>query len=76
VKNLLVVEDNDVERNSVVELIGNGDVATTAVARGRRRWRARRTPFDCMVLDLGLSDMSGFELLERCAPARRCRRFR
>ena len=34
VKNLLVVEDNDVERKSIVELIGNGDVKTTAVATG------------------------------------------
>ena len=34
VKTLLVVEDNDVERQSIVELIGNGDVKTTAVATG------------------------------------------
>jgi HAMP domain-containing protein/CheY-like chemotaxis protein/signal transduction histidine kinase len=66
VKNLLVVEDNDVERNSIVELIGNGDVHTTAVATGEEALAAlARTPFDCMVLDLGLSDMTGFELLEK-----------
>ena len=34
VKNLLIVEDDDVERESIVELIGNGDVKTTAVATG------------------------------------------
>ena len=33
-RNLLIVEDNDVERQSIVELIGNGDVKTTAVATG------------------------------------------
>ena len=66
VKNLLVVEDNDVERNSIVELIGNGDVKTTAVATGHEALAAlEQTSFDCMVLDLGLSDMSGFDLLER-----------
>jgi CheY-like chemotaxis protein len=66
VKTLLVVEDNDVERNSIVELIGNGDVQTTAVATGEEALAAlERTPFDCMVLDLGLSDMSGFDLLEK-----------
>jgi CheY-like chemotaxis protein len=66
VKNLLVVEDNDIERNSIVELIGNGDVQTTAVATGTEALAAlERMPFDCMVLDLGLSDMTGFELLEK-----------
>ena len=34
VKNLLLVEDNEVQRNSILELIGNGDVKTTAVANG------------------------------------------
>ncbi|CAN5728527.1 HAMP domain-containing protein [soil metagenome] len=66
VKNLLVVEDDDVERQSIVELIGNGDVKTTAVATGEEALAAMSAqPFDCLVLDLGLSDMTGFELLER-----------
>jgi HAMP domain-containing protein/signal transduction histidine kinase/DNA-binding response OmpR family regulator len=65
VKNLLIVEDNDVERNSIVELIGNGDVHTTAVATGADALAAMEAqPFDCVVLDLGLSDISGFSLLE------------
>ncbi len=66
VKNLLVVEDNDVERQSIVELIGNGDVKTTAVATGAEALAALESQmFDCLVLDLGLSDMSGFDLLEK-----------
>jgi HAMP domain-containing protein/CheY-like chemotaxis protein/signal transduction histidine kinase len=66
VKSLLVVEDDDVERQSIVELIGNGDVRTTAVATGAAALEAMEAqPFDCLVLDLGLKDMSGFELLER-----------
>ena len=51
---------------SVVELIGNGDVRTTAVGTGKealRRLREQR--FDCMVLDLKLPDMTGFELIEQ-----------
>src|SRR5437870_3165987 len=65
VKNLLVVEDDDVERSSIVELIGNDDVHVTAVATGEEALDAiEQKPYDCMVLDLGLSDMSGFELLE------------
>jgi HAMP domain-containing protein/CheY-like chemotaxis protein/signal transduction histidine kinase len=66
VRNLLVVEDDDLERKSIVELIGNGDVKTTAVATGADALAALESQnFDCLVLDLGLSDMTGFELLER-----------
>ncbi len=66
VRTLLVVEDNDLERQSIVELIGNGDVKTTAVATGAEALEALASQaFDCLVLDLGLSDMSGFDLLER-----------
>ncbi len=66
VKNLLVVEDDDTQRQSIVELIGNGDVATTAVSTGAEALAAIGSQhYDCMVLDLGLPDMSGFELIEQ-----------
>jgi CheY-like chemotaxis protein len=66
VRKLLVVEDDDVQRMSVVELIGNGDVKTTAVATGQEALDILKDErFDCMVLDLRLPDMSGFELIEK-----------
>ncbi|HEX8561071.1 MAG TPA: response regulator, partial [Pyrinomonadaceae bacterium] len=66
VKRLLVVEDDDAQRMSIVELIGNGDVVTTAVASGEEALAALAAEqFDCMVLDLKLPDMTGFELIER-----------
>jgi hypothetical protein len=66
VRRLLVVEDDDVQRMSIVELIGNGDVKTTAVATGAEAIAAlREETFDCMVLDLKLPDMSGFDLIEQ-----------
>jgi CheY-like chemotaxis protein/signal transduction histidine kinase/HAMP domain-containing protein len=66
VRKLLVVEDDDVQRMSVVELIGNGDVKTTAVATGEEALSILKDErFDCMVLDLKLPDMSGFELIEK-----------
>ncbi|MBW4434112.1 MAG: response regulator [Pelatocladus maniniholoensis HA4357-MV3] len=66
VKNLLIVEDNENQRKSLVALIGNGDVATTAVSTGSEALSAiANEQFDCVVLDLGLPDMSGFELIEQ-----------
>ncbi|MBE9127034.1 MULTISPECIES: response regulator [unclassified Coleofasciculus] len=66
VKNLLVVEDDEVQRQSIVELIGNGDVQTTAVGTGAEVLSALQAGhFDCLVLDLGLPDMTGIELIEQ-----------
>ncbi|HJR43987.1 MAG TPA: HAMP domain-containing protein, partial [Actinomycetota bacterium] len=67
VKNLIVVEDNDVERNAIVELIGTGDdVSITAVASSEEALAEMESKhFDCMVLDLKLPDMTGFDLLEK-----------
>jgi CheY-like chemotaxis protein len=65
-RKLLVVEDDDVQRMSVVELIGNGDVNTTAVATGAEALsKLQQEDFDCVVLDLKLPDMTGFELIEK-----------
>jgi len=66
VRRLLVVEDDDTQRMSIVELIGNGDVTTTAVATGGEALDALQAEaFDCMVVDLKLPDMTGFELIEK-----------
>ena len=66
VRKLLVVEDDEAQRMSIVELIGNGDVITTAVETGEEALTAlREEPFDCMVLDLKLPDMTGFDLIEK-----------
>jgi len=67
-KNLLVVEDNEAQRQSIVELIAHDDVDITAVASAEEaRAKLQEKHFDCMVLDLGLTNdgMSGFDLLEK-----------
>jgi HAMP domain-containing protein/CheY-like chemotaxis protein/signal transduction histidine kinase len=65
-KRLLVVEDDARERNSIVELIREADVEIIAADSGEQALQRLSTEtFDCMVLDLRLPDMSGFELLER-----------
>ncbi|HTA64674.1 MAG TPA: response regulator, partial [Xanthomonadaceae bacterium] len=65
-KRLLVVEDDDAERMSIVELIRHEDVQIETAATGAEALDAlSERAFDCVVLDLRLPDMSGFELLEK-----------
>jgi CheY-like chemotaxis protein/HAMP domain-containing protein len=65
-KRLLVVEDNAIERQSIIELLGYEDIEMEAVATGGEALQAMLDKrFDCVVLDLRLPDMSGFELLEK-----------
>jgi CheY-like chemotaxis protein len=66
VKDLLVVEDDEAERKSIIDLVGNTDVQIVAVGTGEEALAELRSHhFDCMVIDLGLPDMTGFEVLER-----------
>ncbi|HEX6272672.1 MAG TPA: HAMP domain-containing protein, partial [Polyangiaceae bacterium] len=65
-KRLLVVEDNDVERESIVALLKHDDVEIEDAATGAEALEKLRTRrFDCCVVDLRLPDMGEFELLER-----------
>jgi CheY-like chemotaxis protein len=64
VKKVLVVEDNEVTRRLIAELVGNGTVKTVAASTGSEaRTLLRKDDFDCIILDLGLPDMSGMDLL-------------
>jgi CheY-like chemotaxis protein/HAMP domain-containing protein len=66
VRNLLVVEDDEAQRMSIVALIDDEDVDITAVATAEEALAAlEERRYDCVVLDLGLAGMSGFSLLER-----------
>jgi CheY-like chemotaxis protein len=66
VKRLLVVEDDEQQRKSMIELISHEDVEITAVASATEALeQLKATHFDCMVVDLGLAGgTDGFELLE------------
>jgi CheY-like chemotaxis protein/signal transduction histidine kinase len=67
-KRLLVVEDNPAEQMSISELLGHDDVEIETAGTGRGALdMLRRQPADCVVLDLRLPDMSGFEVLEELA---------
>jgi len=66
IRQLLVIEDDPGEQASIGELIAHDDVEISTAGSGAQALSllaAQR--FDCIVLDLRLPDMSGFELLER-----------
>jgi len=65
-KRLLIVEDNPAEQLSIRELLGYDDIDVVVTATGNEALEAvQRESFDCVVLDLRLPDMSGFDVLER-----------
>jgi CheY-like chemotaxis protein len=65
-RRLLVVEDNDIERQGIVELLFHDDIEVAAVATGTEALQALRDhPVECCVIDLRLPDMTGFELLDK-----------
>ena len=66
VKKLLIVEDDRAEAKSMEELLGARHVAITVAETGHEAIGLLSAgQFDCIVLDLGLADMSGFEVLEK-----------
>ncbi len=64
-KRLLVIEDNDIERDSIVELLHYHDIETVCAGSGKEAMQVLLDrPCDCVVLDLRLPDMTGFDLLD------------
>ncbi|VVQ29927.1 Sensor histidine kinase RcsC [Pseudomonas fluorescens] len=66
VKRVLLVEDDDLQRDSIARLIGDDDIEITAVGLAQDALDLLRTTiFDCMIIDLKLPDMLGNDLLKR-----------
>jgi CheY-like chemotaxis protein/signal transduction histidine kinase/CHASE3 domain sensor protein len=62
---VLVVEDDDVQRDAVRRLLTSHDVETVAAGTAAECLELlKQQTFDCMVLDLSLPDASGHSLLE------------
>jgi HAMP domain-containing protein/signal transduction histidine kinase/CheY-like chemotaxis protein len=65
IKSLLVIEDNEIERRNILDSIGHDDVRVTPAASGAEGLAALKSQrFDCVVLDLGLPDMPGLDVIE------------
>ncbi|GEL72169.1 response regulator [Myxococcus virescens] len=68
VRRVLVVEDDARQRESIQHLLESDEVGIVGVATaGQALEKLRERTFDCMVMDLNLPDLSGYELLEQMA---------
>jgi HAMP domain-containing protein/signal transduction histidine kinase/DNA-binding response OmpR family regulator len=73
-KHLLLIEDNPAEQLGLAALLGHDDIEMITVDTGGRALEVlRSTNIDCVVLDLKLPDISGFEVLERIGNDERLR---
>jgi CheY-like chemotaxis protein/CHASE3 domain sensor protein len=73
IKRVLLVEDDERQRDSVTQLIQDDDVEIAAVGTASEALKLLKNEiFDCMVIDLKLPDMQGGELLERMSQEELC----
>ena len=64
-RRVLIVEDDEVQRDSVARLLKSNDTETIAVGTAAECLELLKVQtFDCMVLDLTLPDATGYSLLE------------
>ena len=65
-KHVLVVEDDDVQRMHITDLITDEYVKVDAVETAMEALdKLASKTYDCMIMDLSLPDLSGYELLSR-----------
>jgi len=68
VRRVLVVEDDDRQRESIAQLLGADDVQIVGVSTvSQALEKLRSTTFDCVVTDLSLPDATGDDLIEKMA---------
>ena len=66
IKKLLIIEDSENSRKAIKVLIGSGDVKCYEAATGKEALELfEHNHIDCIILDIGLPDMTGFELIQK-----------
>ncbi|MDO8316860.1 MAG: response regulator [Flavobacterium sp.] len=66
IKNLLIIEDSENSRKAMKVLIGSGDVKCYEAGTGKEALELfEHNHIDCIILDIGLPDMTGFELIHK-----------
>ena len=65
-KNILIIEDNDVYRSSLKSMLEHKDVTITEAINGSEGIQLiNEREFDCVILDMGLPDMTGSDVLKQ-----------
>jgi CheY-like chemotaxis protein len=65
-KNLLIIEDDATFRKAMKKLIGTEDINIMEAGTGEEALKILGSEYvDCIILDLGLPDMSGFDLINK-----------
>ncbi len=66
VKKLLIIEDDNRQREAVAQLVAGQDIQVLMAPTGKEalNWVEKQT-VDCIILDLNLPDMTGFDFLEK-----------
>ena len=65
-KKLLIIASNEFQKTIITEVIGNKGIAVSTVDTGQEAYNLLKTErFDCIILDIQLRDMSGYELLAK-----------
>ncbi len=66
IRKVLIVEDNEIQRGAIQKLIEDRFLETVAVENGIMALKIlEEQSFDCMIMDLNLPGISGFDLLEK-----------
>lgn len=64
IRKVLVIEDDQHQSHAIASLISGSDVSVTTSKSGKEAVeKLRAEPYDCIILDLTLPDVSGFDLL-------------
>lgn len=67
-RDVLIVEDDEVQRKAIRELIEEKDVRIHGVGTGKEAiQQLKEKPFDCVIIDINLPDISGFDLIDEMA---------
>jgi CheY-like chemotaxis protein len=66
VRQLLIVEDNEVESSQIVQLLKEENIEITVAASGEKALELlKKKEFDTIILDYNLNDISGLELIKK-----------